>query len=133
MKYLIYSFFAIICLAAPATACEPPDFPKPQDIAQMELILSRHGELTEIEQATLDSYLADRRSYMELYDQAYPCPFVAGADEPRVKASNSEQMVDELVTLKAKWERSDALSDEVSPSGEEEYVDVPDDEMLSVE
>ena len=132
MKYLIYSFFTIICLTVPAMACEPPEFPKPDDIAQLEMIESRKGELTDVEKATLETYRADREHYVELYDQAYPCPFIAGAGVPRTQAANSDDMVVELTALKDKWNRSESLPEQ-APADSEEYIDIPDEEMLTVE
>ena len=133
MKRLIYSFFVIICMAAPALACEPPDFPKPEDVAQLEMIESRKGELTDVEKATLETYRADREHFTELYDQAYPCPYIAGEGVPRVQAINSDEMVVELTALKDKWNRSESLPDQAPPPDSEEYIDVPDEEMMTVE
>lgn len=133
MKYLIYSFFAILCLSAPVSACEPPDFPKPDDIAQLEMIDSRKGELTDVERATLETYRTDREHFMELYDQAYPCPFIEGGGVPRTQAAGSDEMVTELNALKDKWNRSESLPDQVPPPDSEEYIDVPDEEMMTVE
>ncbi|HEY8190752.1 MAG TPA: hypothetical protein VIF12_08700 [Micavibrio sp.] len=133
MRHLIYSFFAVICAAAPALACEPPDFPKPEDVTNLEMIDSRQGQLTEVEKVTLDSYLADRQRFIELYDQAYPCPLAATDEDVRLQAANSEAMVEEINKLKSKWDRSETLPAKEDAPEESEFIDVPDDEMTVVE
>lgn len=133
MRYLIYSFLVMICAAAPAFACAPPDFPKPDDVAQMEMIESRKGELTDVEKAALEAYRADWQRYMELYDQAYPCPFVVGEGVPRTQADNNAPLVEELNVLKDKWNRAESLPEQTPSADSEEFIDVPAEEMLTIE
>ena len=133
MRYLIYSFLVMICVAAPVFACEPPEFPKPDDVAQMEMIESRKGELTDTEKAALAAYRADRQRYTELFDQAYPCPLAAGAGVPRMQAGNNAPLVEELNVLKDKWNRTETLPEHAPPADSDEFIDVPAEEMLTIE
>lgn len=134
MRVLIHGFIAFLCLTAPAFACEPtPEFPIPSDVANIQLIVSRHGELTEAEQQAFKTYTEDRERYMELYEQAYPCPLAAGPTFKRLRAENSEAMVEEMATLTAKWTRGESLPDQGAAPDDEEFIDVPDGEMLMVE
>jgi hypothetical protein len=133
MKHLIYSFLLVAAMAFPALACQPPDFPKPEDIASLEMIVSRQGQLTEVEKVTLESYQSDRQRFLELYDQAYPCPLAATEDDVRLQAANSEEIIEEINVLKTKWDRSAALPPKARPPAETEFIDVPDDEMTVVE
>lgn len=134
MRILIHGFIAFLCLTAPALACEPmPEFPTPPDMANIELIVSRKGELTPPEQQAFDTYTADRERYMELYEQAYPCPLAAGPSFKRLQAENSEPMVEEMATLISKWTRGESLPDQGAAPDDEEFIDVPDGEMLMVE
>ncbi len=43
------------------------------------------------------------------------------------------EMVEEINALKAKWDRSETLPAKESPTGETDFIDVPDDEMTVVE
>lgn len=136
MRYPIHCLFLALCLmaaAAPAFACEPfPEFPAPPDIANMQLIASRHGELTEDEQAALDAYNTDRTRYMELYEEAYPCPLAAGPDYKRLQAANSTEMIEEMATLTAKWTRPESVPEQAPAPDDEKYIDVPE-EGLAIE
>jgi|GEM_PF-5070229 len=134
MRYLIQCFLVMVMFSAPALACEPlPEFPMPDDIESFQLIVSREGKLTETEQAAFDTFNADRARYVELYEQAYPCPLAGDSHAKRLRAANSDAMIEELGQLRDKWTREESVPDQALPAGSAEYIDVPDDEMLLVE
>lgn len=114
-------------------ACEPPAFPQPEDIAQIEMIASRNGELKPEEQVALDSYRQDRGRYADLYDMAYPCPLQFGNNVERLKAENSDKFIEEMDILVKKWDRAQSLPDSHLPDKQENFVDIPQDEMMIVE
>lgn len=133
MKYLLQSFLFIMLAAAPAAACAPPAFPVPEDIAQIEIIASRNGELKPEEQAAFDSYRQDRDRYMALYDMAYPCPLQFGGNVERLEAENSDEFINEMDILIKKWDRTKSLPDSQQSDSKDNFVDIPQDEMMIVE
>lgn len=133
MKYLLQSLLFILLAVSPAAACAPPAFPVPEDIAQIEIIVSRNGELKPEEQAALDSYRQDRDRYMTLYDMAYPCPLQFGGNVERLRAKNSDEFIEEMDILVKKWDITKSLPDSQLSDKQDNFVDIPQDEMMIVE
>jgi len=133
MKYLLQSLLFVLLVVPPAAACAPPVFPVPEDIAQIEVIASRNGQLKPEEQAALDSYHQDRDRYMALYDMAYPCPLQFGGNVERLQAENSDPFIEEMDVLVKKWNRTQSLPDNQLSEKQENFVDVPQDAMMVVE
>ncbi len=121
--------------AGPSRACEPPSFPTPAKIGDIQLIQARHGKLTDEEMALLDDYNKDRTAFMDLYEQAFPCPMFAGdEDRERMYADNSEEIKKQLLSLEKKWQEavSESLTDTEGGSNEP-LVTIDPDESLVVE
>lgn len=131
---LVFVFVNLLLVAftAPAFACAPPDFPTPSTIAKLALIDSRRGDMSVEEENILREYQEDRDLYLELYDQAYPCPLIGGDDVKRLQALNSEEIIAKLAPLKDKW----APIAIVPPEPEEEeqvFIDIPQGEGYIME
>lgn len=116
-----------------ADLCAEPSFPIPAEIRAVQEKQAGGEALSQADDFLVKSYLRDRDRYVEVYEQAFACAgdYEASRTENDLTPEETAQIKQELLLLERKWGQYGVTEENLSTH--EEFMDVPEGELVNVE